>query len=223
MTESALRNVNRSFEEAAQNLGCTRWQRLRQDHAAAGVPGHQLRRDPVLRAVDRRLRHAVDHRARLPHLVHAGLQPVHLRDGRPPTMAVSISMLMIVISMLAVLLQRHLIGKRRYAGAMTNLPHPGRCRAPTRPRCTRCATPCRAGHAADRRGDLHVVPADQGAGVQRRLRPEQLRAGHPEVPDVITTPSAFAAGHLLITLAGGLISYIIVRRETRCRACSTRY
>ena len=39
--------------------------------------------------------------------------------GGTPTMAVSISMLMIVISMAAVMLQRHLIGKRRYAGAMT--------------------------------------------------------------------------------------------------------
>ena len=41
--------------------------------------------------------------------------------GGTPTMAVSISMLMIVISMLAVLLQRHMIGKRRYAGSMTSL------------------------------------------------------------------------------------------------------
>ena len=41
--------------------------------------------------------------------------------GGPPTMAVSISMLMIVMSMLAVFLQRYLISKRRYAGSMTNL------------------------------------------------------------------------------------------------------
>ena len=28
MTESALRNINRSFEEAAENLGCSRLERL---------------------------------------------------------------------------------------------------------------------------------------------------------------------------------------------------
>jgi iron(III) transport system permease protein len=57
-------------------------------------------------------------------------------------MAVSISMLMIVISMLAVFLQRHLIGKRRYAGSMTNLTVP-KTAAAGRMRCwcTLCATP----------------------------------------------------------------------------------
>jgi iron(III) transport system permease protein len=45
-----------------------------------------------------------------------------------------------------------------------------------------------------------------------------------EVPDVVFNTFSYSlAATLLITLAGGLMSYIIVRRESRWPACSTPY
>ncbi len=152
---------------------------LVQGHAAAGLSGHQLRRHLVLRAVDRRLRHAVDHRPRLPHPVHAGLQPVHLRDGRHADDG----------GQHLDADGRHLDGGRlaatppdRQAPLRRIADQPYGAAAGARPAGTGGARAVlrrrRAGHAADRSGDLHLVPADPGPGVQRRLRPEQLRAGH---------------------------------------------
>ena len=62
MTESALRNINRSFEEAAENLGCSSWQRFVKVTLPPGVSSHQFWRNPVLRALYRGLWHALDHR-----------------------------------------------------------------------------------------------------------------------------------------------------------------
>ena len=82
MTESALRNINRSYEEAAENLGCTSGTTLLPGHFAARVSRHKFGRHSLFCPLDRRLRHSVDHRARLPYLVDDRLQPVHLGNGR---------------------------------------------------------------------------------------------------------------------------------------------
>jgi iron(III) transport system permease protein len=122
MTESALRNINRSFEEAAENLGCTRWQRFLQDHACRWCFRPPVRAPSCVLCCPL----PISARRRSSGATFRTLSTIAYNQytsemGGPPTMAVSISMLMIVISMLAVFLQRYLIGKRRYAGSMTNL------------------------------------------------------------------------------------------------------
>lgn len=136
--------------------------------------------------------------------------------GGPPTMAVSISMLMIVISMLAVFLQRYLISKRRYAGGMTNLVAPKTCSGAYG---VLVHTLCYAVVALATLPILVVIytsflqtsgPVFSGGfGLNSYLR--VIR----EVPEAVINTFRFALlATLLITLVGGLMSYIIVRRET---------
>jgi iron(III) transport system permease protein len=130
-------------------------------------------------------------------------------------MAVSISMLMIVISMLAVFLQRYLIGKRRYAGSLTNLG----AQAAAVVRIVLVHTLCYAIVALATLPIAVVIytsflqtngPVFSGGfGLNSYARVIQ------EVPDVIANTFKFSLmATVLITLAGGLMSYIIVRRET---------
>ena len=184
MTESALRNINRSFEEAAENLGCSRWERFYKITLPLVFPATSSGAILcfVLSIADFGTPSIIGRDLRT--LSTIAYNQYTSEMGGPPTMAVSISMLMIVISMLAVFLQRYVISKRRYAGSMTNL---------TVPRTLR--------------GGYSVLVHALCYGVA-------ALAIH-EVPDVITNTFRFALlATLMITLMGGLMSYIIVRRES---------
>ncbi len=216
MTESALRNINKSFEEAAENLGCTATQRFFKITLPLVFP-------------------AVSSGAILCFVLSIadfGTPSIIGRDfstlstiaynqytsemGGPPTMAVSISMLMIVISMLAVFLQRWVIGKRKYAGSLTNLTSPQRCTGLTNV----------AVHAL-----CYFIVAMATLPIAVVIYTSFLQTNGPvfsggfglnsyarvikEVPDVITNTFKFSLlATVLITLAGGLVSYVTVRRET---------
>ena len=116
MTESALRNINRSFEEAAENLGCSRLERLFKVTLPLVFPAISSGAILcfVLSIADFGTPSIIGRDFRT--LSTIAYNQYTSEMGGPPTMAVSISMLMIVMSMLAVLLQRHLMSKRRYAG-----------------------------------------------------------------------------------------------------------
>ncbi len=217
MTESALRNVNRSFEEAAQNLGCTRWQRLRRVTLPLVFPATSSGAILcfVLSIADFGTPSIIGRDFRT--LSTLAYNQYTSEMGGTPTMAVSISMLMVVISMLAVMLQRHLIGKRRYAGAMTQ-------RAAPRPLQGAYSAAVHAfcwGVIALATLPIVVVvytsflqtkgPVFSGGfGLNSYARVIK------EVPDVVFNTFSYSlAATLLITLAGGLMSYIIVRRESR--------
>ena len=119
MTEGALRNINRSLEEAAENLGCSSWQRLTRVTLPLVLPATSSGAILcfVLSIADFGTPSIIGRD--FSTLSTLAYNQYTSEMGGTPTMAVSISMLMIVISMLAVLLQRHLISKRRYASALT--------------------------------------------------------------------------------------------------------
>ncbi len=216
MTESALRNINRSFEEAAANLGCSRWQRFSKITLPLVFPATSSGAILcfVLSIADFGTPSIIGRDLRT--LSTIAYNQYTSEMGGPPTMAVSISMLMIVISMLAVFLQRYLISKRRYAGAMTNLVVPKTCSGAYG---VLVHTLCYAVVALATLPILVVIytsflqtsgPVFSGGfGLNSYLR--VIR----EVPDAVINTFRFALlATLLITLVGGLMSYIIVRRET---------
>jgi len=216
MTESALRNINRSFEEAAANLGCTRWQRFSKVTLPLVFPATSSGAILcfVLSIADFGTPSIIGRDLRT--LSTIAYNQYTSEMGGPPTMAVSISMLMIVISMLAVFLQRYLISKRRYAGGMTNLVVPKTCSGAYG---VLVHTLCYAVVALATLPILVVIytsflqtsgPVFSGGfGLNSYLR--VIR----EVPDAVINTFRFALlATLLITLVGGLMSYIIVRRET---------
>ena len=217
MTESALRNVNRSFEEAAENLGCNSRQRFFKVTLPLVFPATSSGAILcfVLSIADFGTPSIIGRDLRT--LSTLAYNQYTSEMGGTPTMAVSISMLMIVISMLAVMLQRHLIGKRRYAGSMTNR----HVQEPI------AGLPAVAVHAL-----CYGVVGLATLPIAVVVYTSFLQTKGPvfsggfglnsyarvitEVPDVIFNTFSFSLiATLLITIAGGFMSYIIVRRESK--------
>ncbi len=122
MTEGALRSVNRSYEEAAANLGCaplSRFFRITLPLVFPAVSSGAILAF-VLSIADFGTPAVIGRNANT--LSTIAYNQYTSEMGGTPSIAVAISMLMIVISMAAVFLQRYFLGKRRYAGAFTNLP-----------------------------------------------------------------------------------------------------
>lgn len=217
MTESALRNINRSFEEAAENLGCSKLQRFFKVTLPMVFPATSSGAILcfVLSIADFGTPSIIGRDFRT--LSTIAYNQYTSEMGGTPTMAVSISMLMIVVSMLAVMLQRHLIGKRRYAGSLTSRPEQKEVRGAA---ALLIHTLCYAVVGLATLPIAVVVytsflqtkgPVFSGGfGLNSYARVIQ------EVPDVIINTFRFSLlATLLITVAGGLMSYIVVRRETK--------
>lgn len=217
MTESALRNINRSLEEAAENLGCSAWQRFTKVTLPLVFPATSSGAILcfVLSIADFGTPSIIGRDFRT--LSTLAYNQYTSEMGGTPTMAVSISMLMIVISMLAVMLQRHLISKRRYASALTN---------------RRESKPIRGIYAAAVHAGCFGIVALATLPIAVVIYTSFLQTQGPvfsggfglnsyarvitEVPDVILNTFRFALmATLLITMIGALMSYLIVRRETR--------
>ena len=217
MTESALRNVNRSFEEAAENLGCNSRQRFFKVTLPLVFPATSSGAILcfVLSIADFGTPSIIGRDLRT--LSTLAYNQYTSEMGGTPTMAVSISMLMIVISMLAVMLQRHLIGKRRYAGSMTNRhvqePIAGLPAVAVHTLCygvVGLATLPIAVVVYTSFLQTKGPVFSGGFGLNSYARVIT------EVPDVIFNTFSFSLiATLLITMAGGLMSYIIVRRESK--------
>ena len=216
MTETALRNINRAYEEAAENLGCSATARFFKITLPLVFPavssGAIL--SFVLSIADFGTPSIIGRDYRT--LSTVAYNQYTSEMGGPPTMAVSISMLMIVIAMLAVLLQRYLMGPRRYAGALTNLSVP---------------KPCHGAFGVAVHALCYSIVALATMPIAVVIYTSFLETNGPvftggfglnsyarvirEVPDVIVNTFKFSlVATLLITLAGGLISYVVVRRET---------
>ena len=216
MTETALRNINRAYEEAAENLGCSATARFFKITLPLVFPavssGAIL--SFVLSIADFGTPSIIGRDYRT--LSTVAYNQYTSEMGGPPTMAVSISMLMILIAMLAVLLQRYLMGPRRYAGALTNLSVP---------------KPCRGAFGVAVHALCYSIVALATMPIAVVIYTSFLETNGPvftggfglnsyarvirEVPDVIVNTFKFSLlATLLITLAGGLISYVVVRRET---------
>lgn len=216
MTEGALRNLNRSYEEAAENLGCSAVARFFKITLPLVFPAVSSGAILcfVLSIADFGTPSIIGRDFRT--LSTVAYNQYTSEMGEPPIMAVSISMLMIVMSMLAVLAQRYLMGKRRYTGALTNLSVP---------------VPCQgwlwvAVHALS-----YSIVAMATLPIAVVVYTSFLQTNGPvfsggfgfnsyarviqEVPDVIANTFRFSLiATLMITVVGGLISYVVVRRET---------
>ena len=216
MTETALRNINRAYEEAAENLGCSATARFFKVTLPLVFPavssGAIL--SFVLSIADFGTPSIIGRDYRT--LSTVAYNQYTSEMGVPPTMAVSISMLMILIAMLAVLLQRYLMGPRRYAGALTNLSVP---------------KPCRGAFGVAVHALCYSIAALATMPIAVVIYTSFLETNGPvftggfglnsyarvirEVPDVIANTFKYSLlATMLITLAGGLISYVVVRRET---------
>lgn len=122
MTENALNTINKSYEDAAENLGCTAFQRFRKITLPLVFPAVSTGAIIcfVLSIAD----------FGTPAILGKGIRTLSTiayaqytsEMAGTPTMAVTISMVMIAISMAALLLQRHILAKRRYASSLTNRP-----------------------------------------------------------------------------------------------------
>ena len=217
MTESALRNINRSFEEAAENLGCSSRQRFFKVTLPLVFPATSSGAILcfVLSIADFGTPSIIGRDLRT--LSTLAYNQYTSEMGGTPTMAVSISMLMIVISMLAVMLQRHLIGKRRYAGSMTNR-HVQEPIAGLRAMVVHALCYGVVGLAT-----LPIAVVVYTSFLQTKgpvfsggFGLNSYARVITEVPDVIFNTFSFSLiATLLITIAGGFMSYIIVRRESK--------
>jgi len=122
MMQTALNAVNKSYEDAAENLGCNIWQRfckislplVFQAISTGAIICFVLSiadfGTPAILGRGFRTLSTIAYSAYTSEL------------GGTPTVAVTISLVMMAISMLALLAQRMILSKRRYASSLTNRP-----------------------------------------------------------------------------------------------------
>ena len=122
MTQTALNAVNKSFEDAAENLGCTPWQRFTRITLPLVFPAISTGAIIcfVLAIADFGTPAILGRGFRTLSTIAFAAYRSEL--GGLPTMAVTVSMIMMAISMLALFAQRRILSRRRYASSLTNLP-----------------------------------------------------------------------------------------------------
>jgi iron(III) transport system permease protein len=122
MTQTALNAVNKSFEDAAENLGCSPWQRFLKVTLPLVFPAVSTGAIIcfVLSIADFGTPAILGRGFRT--LSTIALSAYRSELGGPPTMAVTVSILMMAISMIALVAQRRILANRRYASSLTNLP-----------------------------------------------------------------------------------------------------
>lgn len=217
MTESAFSSINKSLEEAAENLGCTAFQRFRQVTLPLVFPAVSTGAilSFVLSIADFGTPSIIGRKVRTLSTVAYNQYTSEL--GGPPTLAVTISMLMIVISILGVLLQRYVISKKRYASSMTNLSRPVKLKGWRYLLATvfcylvvLCSVipSIVVIYTSFLETNGPVFTGGFGLNSYNRVVHEISRA-------VINSFLYAGAAVLFITLVSGMISYLIVRREGR--------
>ncbi len=122
MTQTALNAVNKSYEDAAENLGCNTWQRFYKITLPLVFPAISTGAIIcfVLSIADFGTPAILGRGFRTLSTIAFSAYTSEL--GGTPTMAVTISLVMMAISMLALLIQRLILAKRRYASSLTNRP-----------------------------------------------------------------------------------------------------
>lgn len=217
MTESAFSSINKSLEEAAENLGCTPFERFRKVTLPLVFPAVSTGAilSFVLSIADFGTPSIIGRKVRTLSTVAYNQYTSEL--GGPPTLAVTISMLMIFISICAILLQRYFMSKRRYASALTNLSTPVRLKG-WRAVLVYCvcyfiviisvAPSVVVIYTSFLETNGPVFTGGFGLNSYARVIHEISRA-------VINSFMFAGIAVCMITLVSGLISYIIVRREGR--------
>jgi iron(III) transport system permease protein len=216
MTQTSLNGMNKSFEDAAENLGCTPWRRFTKITLPLVFPAVSTGAIIcfVLAIADFGTPAILGRGFRTLSTIAFAAYRSEL--GGLPTMAVTVSIVMMAMSMLALLLQRHILAKRRYASALTNPPRKKRMRGF---RNVAMHFFCYGIVLIAMLPTLVVVYTSflktngpvfiGGFGLESYER--ILRTA----PDAIINSFIFAlSAVVLITLFSGLISYVIVRRDT---------
>lgn len=216
MTQTSLNGMNKSFEDAAENLGCTPWQRFTKITLPLVFPAVSTGAIIcfVLAIADFGTPAILGRGFRT--LSTIAFSAYRSELGGRPTMAVTVSIVMMAISMLALLAQRRILSKRRYASALTNPPVKQRM---TGWRNTVMHVFCHGIVLIAMLPTLVVVYTSflktngpvfiGGYGLESYER--ILRTA----PEAISNSFVFSLGAVvLITVFSGLISYVIVRRET---------
>lgn len=217
MTESAFSSINKSLEEAAENLGCTPFQRFWKVTLPLVFPAVSTGAilSFVLSIADFGTPSIIGRKVRTLSTVAYSQYTSEL--GGPPTLAVTISMLMIGISIVGVLLQRYIISKRRYASSLVNVSKPVKLRGW---RSALVTVVCYSIVLVSVIPSIVVVYTSflqtngpvftGGFGLN-----SYNRVIH-EISRAVLNSFVFAGvAVLFITLVSGLISYLIVRREGR--------
>lgn len=216
MTQTALNAVNKSFEDAAENLGCTPWQRFTKVTIPLVFPAVSTGAIIcfVLAIADFGTPAILGRGFRT--LSTIALAAYRSELGGLPTMAVTVSIIMMAISMLALVVQRKILSKRRYASSLTNLPVRKHL---TGWRRIGVHVFCHGVVLLAMLPNLVVIYTSflktngpvfvGGYGLESYAR--ILR----DTPDAIANSFLFSfAAVVLITIASALISYVIVRRDT---------
>lgn len=122
MTQTALNSVNKSFEDAAENLGCTALQRFFKITLPLVFPAVSTGAIIcfVLSIADFGTPAILGRGFRTLSTIAYSAYTSEL--GGTPTMAVTVSLVMMAISILALFIQRRILSRRRYASALTNRP-----------------------------------------------------------------------------------------------------
>ena len=124
MTQNALMSVNKSFEDAARNLGCSPISSFFNITLPLVFPAISTGAIIcfVLSIADFGTPAILGRGFRTLSTIAYSAYTSEL--GGKPTMAVTVSIIMMGISILALIVQRRILAKRRYASALTNLPQP---------------------------------------------------------------------------------------------------
>ena len=216
MTENALNGINKSLEDAAENLGCSAWRRFRKVTLPLVFPAVSTGAiiSFVLSIAD----------FGTPAIIGRGVRTLSTiaysqytsEMGGKPTMAVTISMVMIAISMLALLIQRRILAKRRYASSMTH---------------KQVKAPLSGGKSVLVHGVTYAIAlagmvpafvviwtsflATNGPVFSGGFGLDSYRRIWSEAPDAIANSFLFAlCAVALIAVVSSLLSFIVVRRES---------
>lgn len=216
MTENALNGINKSLEDAAENLGCTAWRRFRKVTLPLVFPAVSTGAiiSFVLSIAD----------FGTPAIIGRGVRTLSTiaysqytsEMGGKPTMAVTISMVMIAISMLALLIQRRVLAKRRYASSMTHK------QVRARPTGARSALVHGVAYAIALAGMIPALVviwtsflATNGPVFSGGFGLDSYRRIWSEAPDAVLNSFVFAlCAVALIAVVSSLLSFVVVRRES---------
>ncbi len=216
MTQTALNSVNKSFEDAAENLGCNATERFFKITLPLVFPAVSTGAIIcfVLSIADFGTPAILGRGFRTLSTIAYSAYTSEL--GGTPTMAVTVSLVMMAISILALFVQRRYLARRRYASALTNRPVVKRL---TGLRNVLVHLFCYTVVLVAMAPTLVVVytsfletngpvfTGNWGLNSYARVMGDSL-------PAIINSFRFSLIAVALITLASGLISYLIVRRDT---------
>jgi iron(III) transport system permease protein len=215
MTQTALMAVNKSYEDAAQNLGCNTWQLFFKITLPLVFPAVSTGAIIcfVLSIADFGTPAILGRGFRTLSTIAYSAYTSEL--GGTPTMAVTVSLVMMAISIVALFAQRRILSRRRYASSLTNAPVVHQLRGPANiavhAYCYAVVLVAMAPTFVvfytsflETNGPVFVG----GFGLSSYARVLS------DAPEAILNSFKFAlAAVVMIAVASALISYLIVRRD----------